>query len=197
VERCGPDALTEDLSRIVRDDPDLMELLRQLRGCDLPQWRLVSGCIYQTVWNVLTGRARGYGIKDYDVCYFDGSDLSWEAEDVVIKRVAHPRLAVEVRNQARVHLWFEKHFGFPIAPLASVEDAIDNYCAITHLVGLRLLDDDSLDIYAPGLADIFAMRLRPNPRNANCETYLRKNARMTALWPELAVEPWPDMPTPV
>ncbi|MGH7062912.1 MAG: nucleotidyltransferase family protein, partial [Stellaceae bacterium] len=54
---------------ITRADPDLMRLLGVLRGLRLPQWRLVAGCLYQTVWNALTGRARGTGIKDYDLIY--------------------------------------------------------------------------------------------------------------------------------
>ena len=94
---------------IIRSDPDLMRLLTQLREIRLPQWRLVAGCLYQTVWNVLTGRPRGTGIQDYDLIYFASDDLSWEAEDAVIRRVAAATLGcvgpVEVRNQARVHLW--------------------------------------------------------------------------------------------
>src|SRR5471032_355884 len=75
------------LEAIIRADPDLMDLLRLLRDAGLPQWRLVSGCLYQTVWNALTSRPRGTGIQDFDVIYFDAADLSWEAEDAVIKRV--------------------------------------------------------------------------------------------------------------
>jgi hypothetical protein len=74
--------LSDRFEAIVRADPDLMRLLGVIRGIRLPQWRLVAGCLYQTVWNVLTGRARGTGIKDYDLIYFD--DLSWAAEDAVI-----------------------------------------------------------------------------------------------------------------
>ena len=44
------------------------------------------GCLVQTVWNVLTGRAVDYGINDYDVFYFD-PDTSWEAEDAVIRKL--------------------------------------------------------------------------------------------------------------
>src|SRR5690349_11829248 len=95
---------------IIRDDPDLMQLLASIRGVRLAQWRLVAGCLYQTVWNVLTRRDRGTGIKDYDLIYFDDSDLSWAAEDRIIRAVAAATRGcvgpVEVRNQARVHLWF-------------------------------------------------------------------------------------------
>ena len=52
-------AVTAHLDRfeaIIRADPDLMRLLLRLRSVRLPQWRLVAGCLYQTVWNVLTNR---------------------------------------------------------------------------------------------------------------------------------------------
>ena len=119
----APAALTADATAhlqhrfesIIRVDPDLMTLLTRLRSVGLPQWRLVAGCLYQTVWNRLTGRPRGTGIKDYDLSYFDADDLSWEAEDAVIRRVGTATQdcvgPVEVRNQARVHLWFEARFG--------------------------------------------------------------------------------------
>lgn len=60
------------------------------RGPDLgvPDWWLVAGAVFQTVWNVSDGRDPCAGIRDYDLFYFDASDLSWEAEDAVIQRAA-------------------------------------------------------------------------------------------------------------
>jgi hypothetical protein len=99
---------------IVRGDPDLVSLLTAAQELGLPQWRVVAGCLYQTVWNVLTNKPARTGIRDYDLIYFDDRDLSWEAEDQVVQRVAqHMRnlpAPVEVRNQARVHLWFKQRF---------------------------------------------------------------------------------------
>ena len=70
----------------------------------LPDAWLVSGCLAQTVWNVLTGRAVGYGINDYDAFYFD-PDTSWDAEDAVIRKLAarldELGVTLEARNQAR------------------------------------------------------------------------------------------------
>jgi hypothetical protein len=188
------------LAAIVRADPDLMRLLAAARDLALPQWRLVAGCLYQTVWNVLTGRPRGHGIRDYDLIYFDATDLSWEAEDAVLRRAANflaSRLAacvgpVEIRNQARVHLWFESRFGSPYPPLPSADAALSRYAAFVHAVGVRLEPDDSLSIAAPfGLADLFGLVLRPNLAIANRTTYAAKAERMRALWPELTVLPWP------
>ena len=145
------------LEAIIRADPDLMALLAKARDLALPQWRLVAGCLYQTVWNALTGRPRGHGIRDYDLIYFD-SDPSWDAEDAVLRRAA-PVLAggvgpVEIRNQARVHLWFERRFGTPYPPLPSADAALSRYAAIVHAVGVRFEPDDALSIVAPfGLAE--------------------------------------------
>jgi uncharacterized protein len=185
----------ERFEAIIRGDPDLMHLLDRLRTLALPQWRLVAGCLYQTVWNVLTDRPRGTGIKDYDLIYFDGADLSWEAEDAVIRRaVAATRDCVgpvEVRNQARVHLWFAARFGCAYPPLASADEALRRYAAIVHAVGVRLEEDGRLDIAAPfGFGDMFAMRVRPNLALDNAAAFARKADRAKAMWPEVVVEPW-------
>jgi hypothetical protein len=180
---------------IVRADPDLMQLLVAARGLDLPQWRLVAGCLYQTVWNVLTGRPPRSGIKDYDLIYFDASDLSWEAEDRVIKRVAAAThgfpAPIEVRNQARVHLWFERRFGICYPPVGCTDEAFERYASVVHAVGVRLEQDGRLDVVAPfGLDDLFAMVVRPNPALRNRASHEAKAARARAVWPEITVIPW-------
>jgi uncharacterized protein len=65
------------------NDAILDELLRP----ELHDVRLVSGCLVQTAWNVLTGRPVDYGISHYDVSYFD-ADTSWDAEDAVTKSLS-------------------------------------------------------------------------------------------------------------
>jgi uncharacterized protein len=179
----------------LRADSVLMELLATLQDLGLPEWRLVSGAIYQSVWNALTGRPRGYGIKDYDVCYYDASDLTWEAEDAVVRQVdaaARPLgLPIETRNQARVHLWFEKRFGAPYTRLSSTDESLTRYAARVHAIGVRLNPDGFLDVAAPfGLADLFSFIVRPNPAVRNERSYTEKALRAKAHWPELTVLPW-------
>jgi hypothetical protein len=58
-------------------------LLDEIAAQRLPDAWIVAGCLTQTAWNVLTGRAVDHGINDYDIFYFD-PDLSWDAEDRVI-----------------------------------------------------------------------------------------------------------------
>jgi len=184
-------ALETRLEAIVRRSDPLMHVLRTLARLDPPDWLIFSGAIYQRVLNKLTGRADDYGIKDYDLGYFD-PDTSYEAEDAVIRRVAaafQPPLRdlVEVRNQARVHLWFEGKFGEPYAPLARTADCLERFVSPMFSVGVRLEADDRLTIAAPfGLEDVFALRLRPNPRRQT-NGFARTAASATARWPELVV----------
>ncbi len=159
----------------------------------LPDAWLVSGCLVQTVWNVLTGRASDYGISDYDVFYFD-RDTSWQAEDLVIQTVQR-RLAgldakIEARNQARVHLWYPAKHGLPYPALASSADGIDRFLTRNTQVGLRR-HRNGYDIYAPnGFSDIAGMIVRPNRGpNFSAASYAAKAARWKQLWPELTIIP--------
>ena len=180
------------LVEIVRASPKLMQVLATARDLDLPDWLIFSGAIYQRVLNHLTGRPDEYGIKDYDFGYFDASDISYEAEDAVIRRVAtvfQPPLreVVEVRNQARVHLWFEGKFGEAYAPLTRTSEALTRFVSPLFAVGVRLDADDRLTVEAPfGLDDLFAMRLRPNPARPT-NGFAHTAASATARWPELDV----------
>jgi hypothetical protein len=185
------------LVEIIRGVPTTMQVLRTIRDLDLPDPMVFSGAVYQPVWNHLTGRAPDYGIKDYDVAYHDDSDTSYEAEDVVIQRVAATfdeplKSLVEVRNQARVHLWFEKKFGAdePYPPLLTSADALKRFVATAFCVGVRMEADDSLSVFAPfGLEDLFALRLRPNPlRVKGAGGWARTTGSAQARWPEITVE---------
>lgn len=185
------------LEAILREDRLMMDVLRTLRAAALPDWLVTSGAIYNLVWNRLTGRPPHTGIKDIDVAYFDAKDLGYAAEDRVIRSVGRLfgplPLPVEIRNQARVHMWFSRRFRLPYAPLASAAESLGRYATRAHAVAVRLLADDSLAVVAPfGLDDIFSFRLVPNTALANRETHERKAARAKSIWPELTVVPWPE-----
>jgi hypothetical protein len=181
-----------ELEAILRATPSLMAVMETARALDLPDWLIFSGAIYQPVLNQLSGRPLEDGLKDYDLGYFD-PDTSYDAEDVVIKRVAAAfepplREMVEVRNQARVHLWFEGKFGEPYAPLRSSAEALSRFTSASFAMGARLEADGRMTIVAPfGLEDIFALRLRPNPiRRTN--GFHRTALAAQARWPELTIE---------
>ncbi|HEY7487441.1 MAG TPA: nucleotidyltransferase family protein [Streptosporangiaceae bacterium] len=175
----------------------LAEVLTRASRLNLPDWYLASGCLYQTVWNVVTGRPPGEGIEDYDLIYFDQADLSWEAEDAAIlagQRVFGDLPApVQIRNQARVHLWYERKFGVPSAPHDSAESAIDTFPATVCCLGVRIEGNRSWRVYAPyGLSDVFNLVVRPNTVQVTRDVYEAKASRWRRQWPGLTVHPWPD-----
>ena len=186
--------LSARLDQILRASPRLMRTLSIASDLVLPDWRIVSGAVYQTVWNSLTGREPDYGIKDYDLFYYDGADISYEAEDMHIRRAAAAYPAelsplVEVRNQARVHLWFEAHFGEPYAPLTRTDEALARFVAPAFAVGVRLEPGGRLDVAAPfGLDDLFALRLRPNPLRGLAAGWSKVTASARDRWPEVTIE---------
>ena len=136
------------------------------------------------------------GIRDYDLFYFDDCDTSWDAEDRVIRVCAEVfgdlGVPVEVRNQARVHLWYPDRFGVTVEPFRTCEDGIDSFAMTTCCVATRRVEG-VWRTYAPhGFADLYNLVLRPNPVRATRAVYEAKAGRWQGLWPDLQVLPWPS-----
>ncbi|MDT4852739.1 Nucleotidyltransferase [compost metagenome] len=172
-------------------NPVNAELLQRLDSLRLPQCHLTAGCLFQAVWNRQTGRAPDWGVKDYDVFYFDAADLSWEAEDRVIRAVqaltADLRVAVEVKNQARVHLWYRDRFQADYPQLTRTTDGIDRYLIACTCVGI---DTRSRTLYVPnGLDELQRGILRMNPRFAQPAMFRDKARSYQERWPWLSIVP--------
>ncbi len=189
---CDTGAINHDeFIAAVLANPVNRTILAQLSSLDLPDAWLVSGALFQTVWNLKTGQPPEHGIRDYDLFYFD-PDTTYEAEDRVIKRAAAAfadlGAIVELRNQARVHLWYEGKFGVPYPPLVRATDGIDRFLMHNAQVGVRPCGT-LYEIYAPrGLSDIDQMIVRPNETaNFHAERYREKAERWKALWPPLSI----------
>jgi hypothetical protein len=165
------------------------ELIRRLPSLGLNECYLTAGCLFQTVWNQKSGRAPEWGIKDYDIFYFDAQDLSWDAEDCVIRRVAEATrdlpITVEVKNQARVHLWYPRRFGGNYPAINSARAAIDLYLISCTCVGV---DVQTGEFYVPnGLDDLASGALRRNPRSPNPGRFRQKAESYQQRWPWLQI----------
>jgi hypothetical protein len=181
------------LAEILAANPTLQEALARLPSLQLPSWYLGAGCITQTVWNFKCGNAVHQGILDYDLVYYD-PDLSEEAEHGVREQasrlLADLRVALDVKNQARVHLWYRRRFGYDIQPYTSIHDAIDTWPTTAGAVAVRS-EEDELTLYAPfGLDDLFNLVVRPNRVQITRHIYHEKVRRWLRYWPSLRVLPW-------
>jgi uncharacterized protein len=161
---------------------------------DLPNWYFGAGGVAQTVWNIRHGFDPAAGIRDYDVVYFDPEDLSAEAEkrveEEVARRLSDPGAAVDVKNQARVHLWYAERFGPGIEPYRSTEEAIATWPTTASSVGVRKDGERFVVCAAFGLADLIGMVARPNKVIATRDVYEEKTSRWAARWPRLRIVPW-------
>jgi hypothetical protein len=107
-------------------------------------------------------------------------------------RFADIPLEFDVKDEARVHLWYPRAFGYPIAPYQSVEAAIATFPTTATAIGVRK-QGKGYRICAPfGLDDLFGFVTRPNKRQITRQIYEAKIQRWHATWPRLTVLPWDD-----
>jgi len=184
------------LLEIIKENKSLQLVLDRVNLLGIKNWYVGSGSIAQTVWNVKHGFDPENGIKDYDLVYWD-EDTSYEAEDVFIQKGKEVfkdiTIPVEIRNQARVHLWYEKHFGYSIEPHDSTETAIDTWPTTATSIGVRKMEDNFKVYSSFGLDDVLDMVVRPNKTKITREIYRNKIDRWVKAWPKLKVISWDEI----
>ncbi|MBI3421255.1 MAG: nucleotidyltransferase family protein [Candidatus Sungbacteria bacterium] len=184
----------KELEGMLQKNRNVQFILERAPLLAMPNWYLGAGCLAQTVWNTLHGFDPEQGIKDYDLVYFDAADVSYEGEDRYIQKgkelFGDVAGDVEIRNQARVHLWHEKHFGYAIEPHKSVERAISTWPTTATTIGVKKYGDEFQVYAACGLDDLFGMIIRANKILVSKEVYRKKVDRWTKIWPMLKVIPW-------
>ena len=181
------------LEAIVRSTDWLMEVLAAARAVAAPDWLIGAGAVRTAVWDRLHGYEVSTELADVDLAFFDPHDLTEERETEVEHQL-RARLPVEwdAKNQARVHLWYPRRFGYEVPPLTSSADAVATWPETATAVGLRLTDDDRLVVEAPlGLDDLLGMVHRRNPRRVSREEYRRRleSKRITERWPRATIAP--------
>lgn len=184
-----------EFEEMIMANPVVAAIVVRMPELQLPDCWLAAGCLCQSVWNVLSGFDSEAGIVDYDINYFDGSDLSWDAEaraiGVATEVFADLAAMIEVRNEARVHLWYEQKFGTPCPPYRSTPHAISTFPNCSSCLGVRP-GTGGLEVFAPyGFTDLFTMTTRPNPVLAPAIVYETKTRRWKQQWPAMTVLPWP------
>jgi hypothetical protein len=131
----------KDLEIALRKNMWLGEILERFEEIVLPDCWLVAGAIAQTIWNLRCEQPAEFGLKDVDLIYFDEQDLSFDAEVSHERRFRdlfqHLPIKLDVKNEARAHLWYENRFGYKIKPYLSSVDAIATFPTTATAVGVR------------------------------------------------------------
>jgi uncharacterized protein len=137
-----------------------------------------------------------FGLKDIDLIYFDEQDLSAETEARHERRLrdlfrALP-IRLDVKSEARVHLWYKDRFGYAIKPYSSSADAIAPFPTTATSVGIGCIFG-KIECCAPfALVDLFGLVVRPNKRQITRAIYEAKTDRWRPIWPGLTFLPWDE-----
>ena len=185
---------TDQLRAIVRASPWMMEVLRAARACAAPDWWVGGGVLRDLVWDGLHGDFDPARVKDVDLAYYDPCDLS-HAREVELEGALAAQLtgvSWDAKNQAAVHLWYQRRFGVSLPRLGSAADGVATWPETATAVAVRLCADDAVEVLAPcGLADLLGGVCRRNPRWVTVEEYRRRllRKRVAQRWPKVVIEP--------
>ncbi|KAA0963458.1 nucleotidyltransferase family protein [Streptococcus cristatus] len=180
----------EILERLGQDQA-IREILEIIRSLELKDSWLAAGSVRNFIWNILSGKPGFDAETDVDVIFFDPT-VSYEKtlQLEMELRKAFPAYSWELKNQVYMHIHSPNS-----QPYTSSKDAMSKYPECCTAIGLRLLEDDKLELFAPyGLADIRAFQVRPTPhfladaerKKLYMERLSMKNWQ--AKWPQLSFE---------
>lgn len=180
------------LSEFVMTIDDMPQILAEIDK--IPNAWLGAGAIFQNVWNIMHDYDFNTYIKDIDILYWDDKDLSWQSENNYLQSLtqacSNTTIPFDVKNIARIHLWYEERFGIPKSEYLSVQESISTWPVIGACMAMRL-KDGALEFIAPyGFQDMLSLRVRPNKVLVNESIYKNKAFKWKEQWPKLSVEDW-------
>ncbi len=183
------------LENVIMSSEMINMAVTRAKQLNIDNYYIGAGCVAQTVWNYLFDKPLEYGIKDIDFVYFDSMNIDHKSENKVIEQIkqlySDLSIEIDVKNQARVHLWYKDHFGYAIEPYTSIESAINTWPTTATAIGVRMEKNNEFKVYAPfGLNDLFGKIVRANKAQITKQIYENKVSSWLDKWPDLIVMPW-------
>ena len=187
----------DEFINIIKKNKDLMLILDYITDLNLPNFYIAAGSIFQTIWNYYDNKELTYGIKDIDIIYYDKENMSEESEQILENKVKEYFTLLgkvyefDIHNEARMHLWKKVNKNVDIDQYKNSEDAIDQWIATIHSVGITK-ENNEIKVYAPyGLSDIYSKTIRPIYRKGNTrELYNSKAKKWQERFSNLKIIAW-------
>ncbi|XEC96594.1 nucleotidyltransferase family protein [Paenibacillus tarimensis] len=160
--------------------------LQLVRSLNLPDGYIAAGYVRNYIWDRLHGYDQRTGLNDIDLVYFDDRNTAEAADRGIEARLQQLTgdARWSVKNQARMHLRNKTE------PYRSVSDALSRWPETATAVGIRLTEDDRVDICCPhGLKDLFELNIKRSPFFYD-ESFFRQRVeikRWLVTWPLLRV----------
>lgn len=178
--------------KIIRDNKDLIKILKIVRDLELPNWYIGAGIIRDVVWNHFSGSKKRYRFNDIDLFFYSRKRISIKKIKEKLTNI-QPNIKWDIENSAYLHEWYWKKRHLKIAPLKSVEEDVDSWPEYATAVALRLFPNDEIKIYAPyGLKDLMKMIFRRNKFGRRDETkeifnYRVAEKKIAEKWPQAKI----------
>ena len=170
----------ETFIKIIKQNSDLVTILDYIYELKLPNFYIAAGSVFQTIWNYYDNKPLNFGIKDIDIIYYDPINLSKESEQKLEKTIEDYlkktglNYELDIHNEARMHLWKKDNENKNIDQYKNSEDAIDQWIATVHAIGITK-ENNEIKVYAPyGLSDIFSKTIRPIKHKTILRSYTIK-----------------------
>jgi len=167
----------EKLMKIIEENKFVLEDLQLVKSLEIPNTYIAAGYIRNLVWDGLHDYQKRTPLDDVDVIYFDpqnrNEDREKELEQMLISKSDQYKWSV--KNQARMHVLKNDK------PYASIEDAMKRWPETATAVGIRLNEQNEIEIIAPhGLDDLFELKIRKS------DFFLDKNY----FWERIGKKEW-------
>lgn len=180
----------EEILSYFAEDKDIQTILHIIRTLNLHDTWLCAGTVRNFIWNILSGKPAFDRSTDIDVIFYD-PNMTWEEGNIIEEKLKldYPNYQWELRNQSHMHTANPN-----TQPYTSSCDAMSRYPETCTAVGLRLTDENVLELFCPyGLESISSFEIHPTPHFlANVErmeTYRHRLAKKDWMtkWPQLTV----------
>lgn len=171
----------QTILKFFKASTDLMNILRIIRDLKLKDSWLAAGSVRNFIWNILSNQPGFDADTDVDVIFFDPT-VSYEAtvqieEDL---KKQYPQYKWEVKNQVYMHIHSPG-----TKPYTRSKDAMSKYPERCTAIGLRLLEDEKLDLFtAYGLDEIVRFQVYPTPH------FIENKERMVLYTERLKKKDW-------
>ena len=182
---------------IIKKNKDIISILDFLESVNLPNFYLVAGTIFQTIWNFLDNNPLYCNIHDIDIFYYDKDNLDKEYEDKLEEKIKqflvdnNINLEIDIHNEARVNLWKKYNENPNVDYYENTEDAIRRLISTIQAIGLTKINN-KIKVYAPyGLSDVFSKTIRPVKLPTNSKiTYNKKIESWSKRFDDLNIIEW-------
>ena len=176
----------DKLKEIINKNQYIIEDMRLVRTLDIPNSYIAAGYVRNLVWDLLHGYQVRTSLNDVDVIYFDPHDCNEITEKELEQTLMNysNKYKWSVKNQARMH--HLKNDG----PYNSVEEAMKRWPETATAVGIKLDEQDNIEIIAPhGLEDLFELKIRQSPYFTDDEYFFKRiqDKKWLNKWPLLKI----------